>query len=215
MAKAIFEGPEHDVLRHRAREILSRTMEHGGATMNAHTGEFAEPHFSGKRDPNQPDRYIVGGETSPRTGQKYDTVTRQVPRTHLSDVQFAGMAPEHKALPELSEEDLMAQQMKIQLHDNSAGVKNSTASVGTWRYGDTNTIDVDVSGMQENKLVADRLAESRGEKAIFGTNPGRDIPTRIGAALGMKYQTQDQKLRSRHRAMDAHPSGGPVTPPAA
>lgn len=204
MARAIFEGPEDDVLLQRAHQMFKETTESGGSTMNVESGEFADPHWGDKPDPEKPSHYIVAGEPHPVTGERYPTRSVRMPRRLLSDAQYAAMSDETRALPELKPEHLVAHQLTIQMDRRRAGQSGPTdASVGTWKVDEPahprlGQVDLDVSSLHTDKFTADDLATRRGEEAVFGTNPGRNVPTRIGVAKGIPYHEEDYDLKAHH-----------------
>lgn len=198
--------------RARAQRVFSETVDGGGgSTMSVHTGEFAEPHWGDTRDPSKPSHYIVGGESNPETGQRYATRTMRAPLHMLSSVQWQGVLPETHDLPEFTESAVAEHIGEMQGHAaraQAAGRPVQTGtSIGTWAVPEDNPrhgqIDIDASALHSDKFLADEIATRRGEEAVFGTNPGRNVPTIIGAAKGMEYHPEDTDLREHHRAIQA------------
>lgn len=180
--------------------------------MNLATGQFA--HTTEEHDPTKPEHFIFGGQKSPVTGERYPTETARMPGYLLSHAQWEDMAPETRAMKPMHEGTVSDRLARLHADRAATGTQHEPdAALGTWRvprhldpeeggglhprYGQ---VDFDVSAALSDKLEADTRAGGRGEEAVFGTNPMRNIPTIVGHMLKMAYHPMDLDLKAAHEA---------------
>lgn len=182
--------------------------------MNLQLKRFAE--VSEEHDPSKPSHYIVAGEPHPLTGERYPTISVRLPGHVLSSAQWDRMSPETKAMKPFSPEMVKERTQQLigdrEMTEGRYGRQGGeSAALGTWRVPELNEdgsvseragqVDLDVSSAYRKREPAVKLGQSRGEEAIFATNPMRNIPTVVGHALGQSYHPLDQDLREKHAAM--------------
>jgi hypothetical protein len=201
-------GPSADPVQ----RIIDETAR-GGSTMNLASGQFA--HTTEQHDPTKPEHFILGGEKSPVTGQRYPTESVRMPGYMLSSAQWEDMSPQTRAMKPMTAQVVSNRLARLHADRAATGTQSEpNAAMGTWRVprrdDDTGVlhprygqVDFDVSAAMTDKLAADQLAGDRGEEAVFGTNPMRNIPTVVGHLLGMAYHPMDVDLKAAHEAEHA------------